>query len=61
MVLSWSFCYKCTPVDSSRRPQKDKFGMVSEIFNQQQNAELIGSIKGLQTTVREEILLMMKK
>jgi len=35
--------------------------MVSEIFNQQQNAELIGSIKGLQTTVREEILLMMKK
>ena len=38
MVLSWSFCCTCKPVDSSRWPRKYKFGMLSEICNQQQNA-----------------------
>jgi len=42
MISSWSFCCKCKPVDSSRGPRNEKFGMVREMCNQQQNALLIG-------------------
>jgi len=42
VVLSCSFCCKCKPLDSSRRPRKDKFGLVSAICNRQQNAKLVG-------------------
>jgi len=38
VVLSWSFVGTCKPVDSSRRPRKDKFDVVREICNRQQNA-----------------------
>ena len=36
-VWFWTFCWNCKPVDNSRWPWKDKFGMVSEICNRQKN------------------------
>jgi len=37
-VWFWTFCCNCKPVDKSRWPRKDKFGVVSEVCNRQKNA-----------------------